>query len=267
MKRFLFSMAAALTLLLAVFVPAEAAKAQNVASVAYDFSSYAVPDGVQSVLTIDQNSMLNLLQKNGDGTFAIDETGSFYADQAAVAAFISNLASMYELPGYTVMNQEMERQYLTSAIRNGINVTRVPMLTISTVPGAEEKAQAEQALKDEALDSSDGKAQEVAVPNGQTYVDINITEQKLTYYQNGVPTLVSEIVTGNESAGHDTPQGTFQVYNKATNRTLRGRGYASFVKYWMPFTGNYGMHDASWRGSFGGEIYKTNGSHGCVNMP
>ncbi|MBQ7463714.1 MAG: L,D-transpeptidase, partial [Lachnospiraceae bacterium] len=33
------------------------------------------------------------------------------------------------------------------------------------------------------------------------------------------------------------------------------------------FYGGYGLHDASWRGAFGGNIYKTNGSHGCVNMP
>ena len=48
---------------------------------------------------------------------------------------------------------------------------------------------------------------------------------------------------------------------------LRGQGYASPVKYWMPFYGNYGIHDASWRSSFGGDIYLTNGSHGCVNTP
>ncbi len=35
----------------------------------------------------------------------------------------------------------------------------------------------------------------------------------------------------------------------------------------MPFNGNIGMHDATWRGSFGGSIYKTNGSHGCINLP
>ena len=39
------------------------------------------------------------------------------------------------------------------------------------------------------------------------------------------------------------------------------------VSYWMPFNGNIGMHDASWRSSFGGDIYKTNGSHGCINLP
>ena len=27
------------------------------------------------------------------------------------------------------------------------------------------------------------------------------------------------------------------------------------------------MHDASWRKEFGGEIYRTNGSHGCINLP
>lgn len=35
----------------------------------------------------------------------------------------------------------------------------------------------------------------------------------------------------------------------------------------MPFYGNVGIHDATWRSSFGGNIYKTDGSHGCVNAP
>ena len=51
------------------------------------------------------------------------------------------------------------------------------------------------------------------------------------------------------------------------NRTLRGPGYASFVYYWMAVNGNIGLHDATWRRRFGGDEYKYNGSHGCVNMP
>ena len=27
------------------------------------------------------------------------------------------------------------------------------------------------------------------------------------------------------------------------------------------------MHDATWRSEFGGTIYKTGGSHGCINLP
>ena len=51
------------------------------------------------------------------------------------------------------------------------------------------------------------------------------------------------------------------------NRILRGANYASFVNYWMPVKGNIGIHDANWRREFGGEIYKKDGSHGCINTP
>ncbi len=48
---------------------------------------------------------------------------------------------------------------------------------------------------------------------------------------------------------------------------MAGQGYRTPVSYWMPFNNNIGMHDAGWRKSFGGNIYKTNGSHGCINLP
>ena len=43
--------------------------------------------------------------------------------------------------------------------------------------------------------------------------------------------------------------------------------YETKVTYWMPFNGGIGLHDANWRSSFGGNIYQTNGSHGCINLP
>lgn len=46
-----------------------------------------------------------------------------------------------------------------------------------------------------------------------------------------------------------------------------GNSYQSFVNFWMPFNEGVGLHDASWRGSFGGDIYLYSGSHGCVNLP
>ena len=49
---------------------------------------------------------------------------------------------------------------------------------------------------------------------------------------------------------------------------LKGEDYESDVNYFMPFAYNVGIHDASWRnGKFGGTIYKTSGSHGCINTP
>ena len=45
------------------------------------------------------------------------------------------------------------------------------------------------------------------------------------------------------------------------------REYESFVNYWMPFNGSIGLHDATWRSSFGENIYISDGSHGCINLP
>ena len=102
---------------------------------------------------------------------------------------------------------------------------------------------------------------------GDTYIEIDMTDQRMYYYVEGELTLETDVVTGNTGRRMGTPQGINFVYAKQRNRTLRGADYASFVKYWMPVKGNVGIHDASWRGKFGGQIYKTNGSHGCINTP
>lgn len=102
---------------------------------------------------------------------------------------------------------------------------------------------------------------------GNTYVEINLTNQYLWFYKNGELIVQGDVVTGNVSRGNATPQGTYILNYKQKDATLKGAGYSSNVKYWMPFNCNIGIHDASWRGSFGGAIYKSDGSHGCVNTP
>ncbi|MDU4326892.1 MAG: L,D-transpeptidase/peptidoglycan binding protein [Clostridium celatum] len=102
---------------------------------------------------------------------------------------------------------------------------------------------------------------------GNTYVEINLTNQCLWFYKEGKLIVQGDVVTGNISRGNATPQGTYILNYKQKNATLKGAGYSSDVKYWMPFNCNIGIHDASWRGSFGGSIYKSDGSHGCVNAP
>lgn len=102
---------------------------------------------------------------------------------------------------------------------------------------------------------------------GDTYIEISITDQHLYFYKDGVLVLNCDIVTGNVARGRDTPTGVYYVYGKAKNRYLRGRGYVSFVKFWMPVYKGVGIHDASWRDEFGGDIYLDEGSHGCINIP
>jgi lipoprotein-anchoring transpeptidase ErfK/SrfK len=101
-----------------------------------------------------------------------------------------------------------------------------------------------------------------------TYIVISIGDQWLTYYSRGRIALETPVVTGNNG---NTPYGTYYLNNKARNVTLKGPPddpYESFVYYWMPFiSSTHGMHDATWRWRFGGNIYTYDPSHGCVNMP
>ena len=102
---------------------------------------------------------------------------------------------------------------------------------------------------------------------GNSYVEVNITAQHLFLYVNGAKVLDTDVVTGNPNKGNSTPTGAYGITYCEKDATLKGENYTSKVKYWMPFCGNVGMHDAPWRSQFGSDIYMRSGSHGCVNLP
>lgn len=102
---------------------------------------------------------------------------------------------------------------------------------------------------------------------GNSYVEINLTAQHLFLYVDGKLVLESDFVSGNTARGWGSPSGAYPLTYKERNATLNGADYSTPVDYWMPFAGNVGMHDATWRSDFGGTIYKRNGSHGCINLP
>ena len=140
------------------------------------------------------------------------------------------------------MNRADETQELIEQIRNGQSGERTPVY----------RAQAAQYGDDDI---------------GNSYVEIDLTNQHLWVYKDGKLVEDTDFVSGKVSNGNNTPVGIYAITYKERNATLRGENYASKVSYWMPFNGNIGMHDASWRSSFGNDIYLTNGSHGCVNLP
>lgn len=125
-------------------------------------------------------------------------------------------------------------------------------------------------IKYNIMDSSNNEVSdritiEVREKRKNPYISISISSQTLNYYEYGELVLSTPVVTG---INDGTPTGDFKVLNKARNVTLKGADYESFVNYWIAFKGSaYGIHDASWRSNFGGNIYKYNGSHGCVNVP
>lgn len=110
---------------------------------------------------------------------------------------------------------------------------------------------------------------------GNTYVEVDLGNQHLWYYKEGTLIMDTDFVSGTYTiSDRRTPSGTYSLMYKQKDQVLRGTRkadgtyeYESPVKYWMPFNGGIGFHDASWRYSFGGSIFMYSGSHGCINLP
>ena len=220
----------------------------------YDMGDTRIP--------VDKGIACTFIALTREGAIELDEQGDLILDVEGIEEFISNLAEEYNTYG-------KERNFTS---------TRGDIITLSSgTYGTQLDLEAEIAYLTQAfLD----KKEEIHTPIyhkeafvqgkndiGTTYIEIDMTDQKLYYYEEGVCLLATDIVTGNTGRRMGTPEGVNYVYSKQKNRVLRGPGYAAPVSFWMPVKGNIGIHDATWRSEFGGEIYKTNGSHGCINIP
>lgn len=141
------------------------------------------------------------------------------------------------------IDTDSTRSELIAAIRNGETETKEPVY------------------------SSKASSKDTSKDYGNSYVEINLGTQHLFMYKDGQLIIETDLVSGKVTNGNATPTGIYKLTYKQSPAVLRGPGYASPVKYWMPFNGGVGMHDASWRGKFGGNIFYNNGSHGCINLP
>lgn len=193
---------------------------------------------------------------------SLDKNGDLTIDEEKAAEFVKGLAKKYNTAyspktletsyGQTVtinggfygwqIDRKAELESLLEVIREGKSVTREPVYLLSAASHGE-------------------------LDYGNTYVEINLTAQHLFYYKDGELLIESDFVSGNPANGNATPGGAYAITYTERNATLKGQNYRTPVSYWMPFNGNIGMHDSSWRSSFGGVIYQTNGSHGCINLP
>ena len=189
--------------------------------------------------------------------------GKYSIDQAKVDAFVSNMATKYNsfglaksfktYSGRTVtlqggdygwlLNKEATAKALVEAIEEGAKGTIEPVWKYS----AERKG----------VDDI-----------GSTYVEISLSAQRMWCFKDGNCIVDTPIVSGNPSRGNATPSGgVWAIDAKMRDYVLRGEGYAAPVDYWLPFNDNVGIHDLKSRTEFGGDIYMTNGSHGCINTP
>jgi lipoprotein-anchoring transpeptidase ErfK/SrfK len=97
---------------------------------------------------------------------------------------------------------------------------------------------------------------------------VSITKQHLWACADHRQVNSTAVTTGASGSNDATPLGSWRVQGKQRDRYLVGPGYRDFVKYWVPFDGDFGLHDASWQTTpYGSPDYTQNGSHGCVHVP
>lgn len=194
---------------------------------------------------------------------SVDKNMNITFNESQIRKYVDSLATKYNTFGKTrkfaastgktvdvyggnygwILNKSEEVKSLIETIKKGKDATKEPIYS----------------QKAASHDSKDF---------GDTYVEINLTKQHMWLYKNGSLVTETDVVTGDIGKNFGTPAGTYRLTYKEKNATLKGEGYSAPVEFWMPFNGNIGIHDAPWRkDEFGKEIYKTNGSHGCVNTP
>lgn len=211
---------------------------------------------------VDASVISSWILKDEKGDIALDENGKLQIDNDAIGRTVERWAEKHDSAGgpwtfhptrggtVTIeqgtygykLDQKKQKEYLIGLIN----------------AGKEEKS--------EAIYSQKGWGKGVS-DIGDTYIEVDMTNQKLYYYVKGRIKLKTDVVTGCTGRGNGTPERVCYIYFKQRNRVLVGPDYRTPVSYWMAVYNHIGIHDANWRGKFGGEIYKTSGSHGCINTP
>ena len=215
--------------------------------------------------------------KMGDSTFTIspEDLATFYESDASgklveknIKKYVEDMASKYDNVGIKRTIKTLVGKEVT--VKGGLYGWEI-----------DKDGETEQLKKD--LESKESVTRAPVYSNegyteyqdgiGDTYIDVDFTEQEVHLFIDGKDKFNCKVVTGDKSKGKSTPEGTWYIKNKLRDVTMRGTNadgtkYEVPAKYWMGVTPNgIGLHDSNWRTEFGGDIWKTNGSHGCINMP
>ena len=223
------------------------------ASITYPMTENVVVDKslISTWLTYDENMQVIF---NEDAVREWMRTfGATYDTVGATRTITSPSGKTVEVSGGTYgwsIDEETEAQNLINSIKNGEVATREP-------------AYAQTAASHSAQDW------------GTTFIEVDLSAQHMWYIVDGSVAFQADVVTGLPTPDRATPSGVYSILYTERNATLVGEKdpatgepiYRTPVSYWMPFTWQgHGFHDATWQPGFGGSLYQSLGSHGCVNM-
>lgn len=218
--------------------------------------TFELVDG--STITLDSNIIKNWMDcdENGDIMFDIEK---------GVANFVEDLE-------IRVNSTNSKMEFKATDLENPITID-VPVEVRAVLDKEKEIAEIKSLLcNDEPIFTTPVYSQKHLSDMLTSYVEVDISRQQVWIYIDGELFLETPCVTGNINTGNGTPTGVFFLLNKNRKVKLEGLNndgseYSTLVEYWMRFFKGCGFHDGWWRSEFGGNIYLTNGSHGCINLP
>lgn len=100
----------------------------------------------------------------------------------------------------------------------------------------------------------------------ERHIEVNLSTQWLTAYEDGLPVYYAPVATGRD--GFNTPAGNFAVYYKTSMQDMRGSAggetwYVPNIPWVMYVVGGVALHGTYWHNAFGTGERR---SHGCINL-
>lgn len=203
-----------------------------------------------------------------------DDAGNIHVDEGCLADYYEELAEDYDL--YESRDEALREKRQMEAYL--IDVDAAVAKAKTAIESGESRSVSFDSFEITSQDVAKILAEEkgevlerIKREKGDDFIYIDIDDQFMWFFKDGEPLVATSVTTGTKDV-YDTPTGDYELEYKSTAVTLRGdngdgTSYASFVNFWLPFDGPYGIHDSSWRSDYGGEHYLYAGSHGCVNTP
>lgn len=213
-------------------------------------------------IAFDSKLLSSFLQKDLNGMPALDVSGNLIVSEELVNQWLDLLGEAYNTAGTTRDFQTTEGRVIQVAYNNYGTLLDIEAEKAYLYPAIMEKVN--EVHKPVYIQEGYYRGQDDI---GPTYIEVDMGEQRMYFYQDGEQKIATDVVTGNLRTKSNTPTGINYIEYMQRNRVLVGPNYRTPVKYWIRVVGHIGIHDATWRDEFGGDIYLTNGSHGCVNTP
>lgn len=229
--------------------------------------TYNMPNGTTQVL--DGNIMKDWLTIDADGNYSKDENQW----NEKVTEYVAGLAAAIDTDG-------KDHTFPATGIEGGVTVNQegygwkvdqekeIARIAEEVDAHAADTREPEYAQKEFAVSTENNGF-------GKTYVEVDASRQHIWFYKDGNLVVDGDCVTGLMEKSSYTKPGIYTTSAKESQKKLHGElqadgsySWERDVDSWIPFNGEIGFYDASWRSSFGGNLYLTAGSTtGSVALP